>query len=82
MMMVVISTFAWTSLRIINKIPREDAFVIFLVTIVTVFHDLALAVIIGVVVSALVYAWKSANKFWVTVWHNEEDGNKPYHESE
>ena len=78
MMMVVISTFAWTSLQIIGKIPREDAFVIFLVTGVTVAYDLALAVIVGVIVSALVYAWKSANKFWVTVWYNKEDGNKVY----
>ena len=78
MMMVVISTFAWTSIRILNKIPKEDAFVIFLVTAVTVWHDLAVAVIIGVIVSALVYAWKSANKFWVTVWRNKEDGNKVY----
>lgn len=78
MMMVVISTFAWASFRIINKIPKEDAFVIFLVTTVTIFHDLALAVFVGVIVSALVYAWKSANKVWVTVWHNKEDGNKVY----
>ncbi len=78
MMMVVISTFAWASIRIINKIPKEDAFVIFLVTAVTVTHDLALAVIVGVIVSALVYAWKSANKFWVTVWQNTADGNKVY----
>jgi len=78
MMMVVIGTFAWASIRIINKIPREDAFVIFLVTAVTVAHDLALAVIVGVIVSALVYAWKSANKFWVTIWKNEADGNKVY----
>jgi SulP family sulfate permease len=78
MMIVVISTFAWASIKIINKIPREDAFVIFLVTTVTVFHDLAIAVIVGVIVSALVYAWKSANKFWITVWHNEEDGRKVY----
>jgi len=78
MMMVVISTFAWTSLRIIGKIPHEDAFVIFLVTAVTVAYDLALAVFVGVIVSALVYAWKSAHKFWVTVWHNEEDGRKVY----
>lgn len=78
MMMVVISTFAWTSLQILRKIPKEDAFVIFLVTGVTVAYDLALAVIVGVIVSALVYAWKSANKFWVTTWHNEEDGRKVY----
>lgn len=78
MMMVVIATFAWASIRIVNKIPKEDSFVILLVTVITVFHDLALAVVIGVIVSALVYAWKSANKFWITVWHNQEDGNKVY----
>ncbi len=78
MMMVVIATFAWASIRIVNKIPKEDAFVILLVTGITVAHDLALAVVIGVIVSALVYAWKSANKFWITVWHNQEDGNKVY----
>lgn len=78
MIMVVIATFAWASLQIIGKVPHEDAFVVFLVTAVTVFYDLALAVVVGVIVSALVYAWKSAQKFWVTVWHNEEDGNKVY----
>jgi len=78
MMMVVIGTFAWASVRILHKIPKEDAFVIFLVTAITVAYDLAIAVIIGVIVSALVYAWKSASKFWVTVWHNQADGNKVY----
>lgn len=78
MFMVVIATFAWASVRILNKIPREDAFVIILVTSVTVAYDLAIAVIVGVIVSALVYAWKSANKMWVTVWHNQADGNKVY----
>ncbi len=78
MFMVVIATFAWASIRILHKIPKEDAFVIFLVTSVTVAYDLAIAVIVGVIVSALVYAWKSANKFWITVWSNEEDGNKVY----
>lgn len=78
MMMVVIATFAWASLRIIGKIPHEDAFVIFLVTAVTVAYDLALAVLVGVIVSALVYAWKSAHKIWVSVWHNKEDGRKVY----
>jgi len=78
MFMVVIATFAWASVRILNKIPKEDAFVILLVTGVTVAYDLAIAVIVGVIVSALVYAWKSANKMWVTTWHNKEDGNKVY----
>lgn len=77
MMMVVIGTFAWASIRIMNKIPREDAFVIILVTGVTVAHDLALAVIIGVIVSALVYAWKSAQQIWAEVGTSAE-GHKVY----
>lgn len=64
MMMVVIGTFAWGSIRILNKIPMEDAFVIILVTVVTVLTDLALAVVVGVIVSALVFAWKSARTIW------------------
>ncbi len=78
MMMVVIGTFAWASIRIIKKIPREDAFVIILVTSITVAHDLALAVIIGVIVSALVYAWKSAKHIWVVEGRSEKDGHKVY----
>ncbi len=78
MMMVVIGTFAWASIRIMKKIPREDAFVIILVTSVTVAHDLAVAVIIGVIVSALVYAWKSAKHIWIVEGVSEEDGHKVY----
>ncbi len=73
MMMVVIGTFAWASIRIMHKIPMEDAFVIILVTGVTIAYDLALAVIVGVIVSALVYAWKSAKNIWVEE-HNPDDG--------
>lgn len=78
MMMVVIATFAWASIRVMQKIPREDAFVILLVMGVTVAHDLALAVIVGVIVSALVYAWKSAHNIWVSVGYNKEDNHKVY----
>lgn len=78
MMMVVIATFAWTSIRIVRKIPRGDAFVILLVMGVTVAHDLALAVVVGCIVSALIYAWKSAHHIWVTQGVNEEDGHKVY----
>ena len=77
MMMVVIGTFAWASIRIMHKIPMEDAFVIILVTGVTIAHDLALAVIVGVIVSALVYAWKQSSYLWVEE-HNPEDG-EPHH---
>ncbi|CAG1769801.1 hypothetical protein BAC3_00562 [uncultured bacterium] len=57
--MVVFSTFEWTSFRILHKSPRADAFVLVLVSGVTVFTDLAVAVAAGVVVSALVFSWKS-----------------------
>ena len=60
MFMVVIGTFEWSSLRIINKIPRSDAFVLVLVSAVTVATDLAIAVVVGVIVSALVFAWEHA----------------------
>ncbi len=60
MFMVVIGTFEWSSLRVINKIPRSDAFVLMLVSIVTVLTDLATAVVIGVIISALVFAWKKS----------------------
>jgi SulP family sulfate permease len=60
MFMVVIGTFAWNSLRIMTKIPRMDAFVILLVTAVTVWQDLAMAVVVGVIVSALAFAWDNA----------------------
>ncbi len=78
MMMVVIGTFAWASIRIMKKIPREDAFVIILVTGITIAHDLAMAVIIGVIVSALVYAWKSAHHIWVSEGVSGEEGHKVY----
>lgn len=60
MFMVVIGTFAWNTFKIVNKVPRHDFIVILLVTIVTVFFDLAIAVLAGVVVSALVFAWENA----------------------
>tara|TARA_B100000767_G_scaffold270172_1_gene293340 strand:+ start:5573 stop:7210 length:1638 start_codon:yes stop_codon:yes gene_type:complete len=62
MFMVVIGTFAWNSLKIIFLVPKSDALVIILVTVVTVLEDLAVAVIVGVIVSALVFAWKSASR--------------------
>ena len=60
MFMVVIGTFAWSSFRILNKIPIPDAFVLIAVSAITVWHDLAVAVISGVIMSALVFAWKNA----------------------
>ncbi len=60
MFMVVIGTFAWSSFRIINKIPKSDALVLITVSAITVWQDLAIAVITGVIMSALVFAWKNA----------------------
>jgi len=65
MFMVVIGTFAWNSLTIMRKIPLTDALVIILVTAVTVKFDLATAVIVGVIVSALAYAWNNAKRIHV-----------------
>ncbi len=58
MFMVVIGTFEWSSLRVIRKIPKSDALVLVLVSVVTVFMDLAIAVLVGIIVSALVFAWE------------------------
>ncbi|MBL4702795.1 MAG: SulP family inorganic anion transporter [Phycisphaeraceae bacterium] len=60
MFMVVIGTFEWSSFRVMGKIPRADAFVIVLVSGITVMHDLAIAVFVGVIVSALVFAWEKS----------------------
>ena len=62
MFMVVVGTFAWNSLKLLFVVPKSDALVIILVTVVTVLEDLAIAVIVGVIVSALVFAWKSASR--------------------
>ncbi len=77
MIMVVIATFAWSSIRILRKIPREDALVILLVTGVTVISDLAIAVVIGVIVSALVFAWKSSKHIYCQTTFTG-DGSKIY----
>jgi SulP family sulfate permease len=66
MFMVVIGTFAWNSLTILRKVPLTDAFVILLVTVVTVLEDLAVAVVVGVIVSALAYAWNNARRIHAT----------------
>lgn len=60
MFMVCYGTFEWTSFKVLSKIPRTDAFVLLLVTILTVVFDLAIAVIAGVIASALAFAWSSA----------------------
>jgi SulP family sulfate permease len=76
MMMVVLGTFEWSSFRILKKIPKSDAFVLILVSGVTVATDLAIAVITGVIVAALVFAWKHAQHIRADV--KDVDGVKTY----
>jgi len=76
MMMVVLGTFEWSSFRIMNKIPKADAFVLVLVSGVTVATDLAMAVVVGVIVSALVFAWEHAQHIRADI--KNEDGTKVY----
>jgi len=77
MFMVVIGTFAWSSFRIINKIPRADLFVLILVSSLTVIFDLAIAVIAGVIFSALVFSWENATRIRARK-RMKEDGTKVY----
>jgi SulP family sulfate permease len=77
MFMVVIGTFAWNSLMILRKVPVTDAFVIVLVTAVTVAYDLATAVVVGVIVSALAYAWNNATRIRARI-HDAPEGARVY----
>jgi len=79
MFMVVIGTFEWSTFSAFGKVPHSEIFVILSVTLITVFlHNLALAVFAGVILSALVFAWKSAQH---VVLHpvDQEDGSRIYH---
>ena len=73
MMMVVLGTFEWASLRLFGRVPKEDVFVVILVSLVTVWTDLAMAVLVGVLVSALVFAWKSAKQIQITELTEKEN---------
>ncbi|MET2985464.1 SulP family inorganic anion transporter [Aureibaculum conchae] len=77
MFMVVIGTFAWSSFRIINKIPLTDLLVLILVSGLTVIFDLAIAVIAGVIVSALAFSWENAKRIRARK-RMKEDGTKVY----
>lgn len=78
MIMVSIGTFEWASLRTFTKMPKSDIFVMVLVTLVTaVLHNLALAVLIGVVIAALVFAWDNAKRIRARK-HTDENGVKHY----
>ena len=78
MFMVVISTFEWLSFKIIRRIPKSDAFVVILVTVVTIFADLAIAVGLGIIASSLVFAWKKGNNILIEYAENV-NGFKEYH---
>ena len=78
MVMVAVGTFEWASFRIINKMPKHDIFVGILVAIITILlHNLALAVLIGVIISALVFAWESAKRIRAKKYIDEK-GVKHY----
>ncbi|WP_075342866.1 SulP family inorganic anion transporter [Tenacibaculum agarivorans] len=77
MFMVVIGTFAWSSFRIARKIPVADLVVLILVSSLTVIFDLAIAVIAGVIVSALVFSWENAKRIRARK-RMREDGTKVY----
>ena len=77
MFMVVIGTFAWNTFRIMRVVPLHSTYVMLLVTIVTVYADLAVAVVVGVIASALRFAWENARHISVET-DKDEEGNKIY----
>ncbi|HYG16023.1 MAG TPA: SulP family inorganic anion transporter [Bacteroidia bacterium] len=78
MIMVAIGTFEWASLKVFGKMPLHDIFVMVIVTLVTIFlHNLALAVLIGVIISALVFAWENAKRIRARKYIDEQ-GVKHY----
>ena len=77
MFMVVIGTFAWSSFRILNKIPLSDVIVLVAVSALTVIYDLAIAVIAGVIMSALVFSWENARRIRARK-RMKDDGTKVY----
>jgi len=77
MFMVVIGTFEWESLKLGNKIPFNDTLIIIIVMIITIVHDLALAVIVGIIISALIFAWEKGKEISAKDFMRE-DGIKVY----
>ena len=78
MIMVALGTFEWASLRTFRRMPKSDVLVMVLVTLVTVFlHNLALAVLVGVIISALVFAWDNAIRIRARKYV-DENGVKHY----
>lgn len=77
MFVVAQQTFAWASLRVLNKVPLNDVLVIIAVTIITVFTDLAIAVLCGIIIAALNFAWQQARELYAESYL-EADGSKLY----
>lgn len=78
MIMVAIGTFEWASLKTFNRMPKPDIFVMVVVTLITVLlHNLALAVLIGIIISALVFAWENARHIH-SKRYIDENGVKHY----
>jgi len=78
MIMVAIGTFEWASFKIINRVPKKDVFLVIVVaTITVILHNLALAVLVGVILSALFFAWESAKRIRARK-HIDADGVKHY----
>ncbi|MBP0950458.1 SulP family inorganic anion transporter [Pseudomonas alliivorans] len=78
MFVVAQQTFAWASLRVLRKVPVNDVLAIIAVTVVTVFTDLATAVLFGIVIAAINFAWQQARELYADS-HVEADGSKVYH---
>ena len=77
MFVVAQQTFAWASLRVLNKVPLNDVLVIVAVTVITVFTDLAFAVMCGIIIAALNFAWQQARQLYADT-SLESDGSKLY----
>lgn len=79
MFVVCIRTFEWSSLRRLKRMPKADAVVMIAVTLVTIFTDLAMAVICGVIISALVFAWQHAR---ITIMREQQEGDEKTYQLE
>jgi SulP family sulfate permease len=79
MFMVVIATFEWSSFRLLKQMPTADSLVLIIVSVVTVLTDLAVAVVVGVIVAALVFAWESARHIYLEIDKNNSDANKIFY---
>ena len=77
MFVVAQQTFAWASLRVLHKVPVSDVLAIIAVTVVTVFTDLATAVLFGIVIAAINFAWQHARELYADI-HDEADGSRLY----